>query len=203
MHAQTTIRIGIAMALAGVAAWAGLSAARAQSLPDLTVSIKVEPNPVPIGMGYEVQITVSNTEPPRPATIRNPDAPAVPTAPPDVSAPDVIPSRPGPVEGADVPEAELILGSTVKSGRIAVQTNPPLSIRDCYALGIDSPEERCTIGPLKKGGSWTITLVYRSPVPPGTTFPYTIGYWATIDDRNKIKERQEDNNAAGTTVSFQ
>jgi hypothetical protein len=126
----------------------------------------------------------------------------VPTAPSGVGVPDVISPSPSTVEGADVQEAELVIGSTVSSGRVAMQSNPPLSI-SCYSLGVGSPEERCTIGPLKKGQSWTITLVYSSPVPPGHTFPDTIGYWATIDGRNKIAERREDNNAAGITVSFQ
>jgi hypothetical protein len=195
-----TILIGVAIGAAATAS-GGVGAALAQPQPDLTVSMNAVPNPAPIGMGYEVQVIVSNPQPsPR---VIGPAVPRVPVAPPGVPVPDVTPPRPASPEGADVQEAELLLGSTVPGGRIAMQTTPPLSISGCHALGPGSPNERCIIGPLNKGGSWTITLVYSSPVPPGQTFPYTIGYWATIDDRNKIAERNEGNNTATVTVSFQ
>jgi hypothetical protein len=198
LRKTATILIGLAIGTAETES-GGVGAALAQPQPDLTVSMNAVPNPVPIGMGYEVQVRVSNPQPP--SIVISPEVPRVPVLPPGVAVPDAL--RSATPEGADVQQAELLLGSTVTGGRVAMQTTPPLSISGCYALGPGSPNERCIIGPLNKGGNWTITLVYMSPVPPGHTFPYTIGYWATIDDRNKIAERNEGNNTASVTVSFQ
>ena len=167
---------------------AGILERRTQ--PDLAVAMNVLPNPVPIGNGYEVQVVVSNVGP-----LPKPIAPGLPTLPGQDPS---IPSNIG-----DVQQAELLLTSTVSSGRVSMQIDPPLPMSACTSLGIGSSGERCTIGPLQRGGRWTITLVHRSPVPAGQAFPYTIGYGADIDDLNKIAEPDELNNTSGVTVSFQ
>jgi hypothetical protein len=190
-----TILVGFTTGSAAMAPW-GTGIARAQ-MPDLMVSMKANPNPVPIGMGYEVQITVRNAIPPR-RIIR--PGPASPTAPPSAQPP----LRPGrsTEQGANVEWASLLITTTVPSlQRVALQTNPRITIY-CYALGIGSSAERCFISPVPRGGTWTITMVYPSPVPPGQNYPYTIGYGAIIDDVNMVAEQNETNNAAQVTVSF-
>src|SRR5262245_60000058 len=99
-----------------------IGAARSQAEPDPTVSMNVVPNPVSIGKGYEVRVTNSNIKPI--PTIVRPGPPHAPV----------------PTEGADVQQVDLVLGSTVASGRVAMQAEQPLSVSNCVALDVGSAE---------------------------------------------------------------
>lgn len=68
---------------------------------------------------------------------------------------------------------------------------------------IDPTATRCVInGPLEKGGSWTVTMELKWPHHPGTFLDVeSITWTATIDDGNRVEERDEGNNSASLTVT--
>jgi endonuclease/exonuclease/phosphatase (EEP) superfamily protein YafD len=184
-------------------AW-GAQGQPASSRPDLTVSVKANPNPVPPGKGFELQVVIANIEPPHHIVRIPPDTPSVD---PSISIPIPPHSSDGETElGADVPHADLLLGSSAPTHHpSSVQTQPALDM-DCHPTSIGESTMRCTVGPLEKGKSWTITFVYPNPgfSPTGyARIAGTIGYGATIDDQSKIDERDEGNNNGGVTVNFE
>jgi hypothetical protein len=167
--------------------------------PDLTVSVRAVPNPVPFNMAFEVQIIIANTAP----------AAELAVPPPPVGrAPDEIPAPPvSPVEvvppGADVRITSVVLPTAnFIGGRVDIQADPTLGLRNCQLI-INSPPrvaqaERCAIGPLKKGGSWMITLVFSCPARAEED-----RFSAAIDDGQFITERDESNNYDAVWVKCQ
>ncbi len=181
----------------------------AQPAPDLVVSMNVVPNPVPYGVGYEVQIIVSNLA--LPALIA-PTMPRPSTLPSTALPGSALPPTSSPPQGVDVQQADLLLTGAVPPlaaiyGYVSMQTNPPLNVSSCQpAFGIFSNAIRCVIGPLPNGRNWTITLVYRAPnsvACPNAPCVSTGWFGATIDDRNTHAERNETNNSTNVSLSFQ
>jgi endonuclease/exonuclease/phosphatase family metal-dependent hydrolase len=202
-----TILIGVAIGSAALA-WGAQGQPTPQ--PDLTVSVNAAPNPVPFGVGYEVEIIVANTIPPSPP-------PETPVAPPDGPVPPDLADREtepdgeprvavlDPARGADVQQADLLLGTNVPTRPVTVQTQPPLDM-NCRATSPGESTWRCAIGPLMRGGRWTITFVYPNPRSPATASTETqpaISHTATIDDLGTIDERDETNNSGGVSVNFE
>jgi len=146
--------------------------------PDLGVTIRASPNPVPRGFGYEVLVTVTNPNP-----LLRP-----------------VGSPPPPLPGADVAQAQLILGINPGGAECcASHTQVSARINDIQLPGT---AEICTIGPLRNGGLYTIGSVYRPP-PRGGGLPGPITFGASIDPSNAVAERDETNNNAQVIVSFQ
>jgi hypothetical protein len=150
--------------------------------PDLGVTIRASPNPVPRGFGYEVLVTVTNPNP-----LLRP-----------------VGSPPPPLPGADVAQAQLILGINPGGQNAVLLTRkypPELTTFSCQA-NIEGTAEICSIGPLRNGGLYTIGSVYRPP-PRGGGLPGPITFGASIDPSNAVAERDETNNNAQVIVSFQ
>lgn len=182
-----------------------------RSLPDLTVSMNTNPVSVPVGMAYEVQIIITNNLPPsRPSPLTDvpradPSIPVPPVGGPEVPRVD----RPTITEGgADVQEAGLEFTTTFPGHhRVAMQVQPSISVRCNPSAGPagepDPKKEICAIGPLNKGGRWTITMVFAAVSRPMPTPGGVVVYGAHIDYLNRIVERDEGNNKAQVSMNIE
>jgi hypothetical protein len=194
-----------AACIAGAVIVGSAGNAQAQGTPDLTVAISASHNPV-VNRGpndfFEVMIQVSNLAPP--TTIIMPfTSPGTLRAPEGISPPPGIPPRPSPPQGADVPQATIIWSSefvisNASGGLVQLQSDPALNM-NCPPANFENAS-RCTIGPLRNGGSWLIVLVFQANAfPPGSRRTFTV----TVDDGNQVAERNDNNNTARVTVDFQ
>jgi hypothetical protein len=173
-----------------------LAAAWGQVPPDLTISMSATPNPVPRNYGYEVQLVIQNTLAPRPR-------PDILSPGPGLPAPS--PAPVSPLDGTDVQQAELQLGSTYSASPQSMRSTPPVPI-NCQPSGVGVSFVSCTIGPLPRGGRWVIDMVYPWPnVPAELTeaAANSFGLSAAIDPGNQIAERDENNNVAGVQMFFE
>jgi hypothetical protein len=212
LRKAATILIGVAIGSAAVGLEARAQPYRPDSvLPDLTVlSVRVVPPQVASDKSYELEITVANTMPPASGLT----GVGVPRVDPRIPFPKLggpaaprIGAHPITTGGANVLMAELIVGCSTCLNfslprRLKVQ--PRTRIR-CAAPQPGRFSQSCQIGPLRRGGRWTITAVFP---PLGAQFfahesvPYERSFSVIIDPRNVIAERDEWNNSASAGVEF-
>lgn len=170
-------------------------------LPDLIVSsVTVAPaSPVPVDANYRVQIVITNAKP----------IPQIRPIPPSVArAPIGVPTPPIPTEppncGADVAQADIYVSSDIPRARIGpVQIQPALNMT--CAPTISNLVERCVVGPLINGGSYTLTYDFapciRSDALPLLPGPLSTGLGVSLDPLNKIDERNDNNNGGHVDIS--
>jgi hypothetical protein len=117
-----------------------------------------------------------------------------------VEVANLLPPLSSSVRGADVAQAELLLSAVPATpvNLISRQHSPELTTFSCQS-DIAGNTEVCIIGPLPNGARYTIDSAYATRGVAARS----IQFGAQIDPSNKIAERDETNDNAAVTVSFQ
>lgn len=180
-------------------------------LPDLVVSsMTVAPaSPVPVDANYRVQIVITNPKPitqiinPNPHDVRRPpNGVPVPPIPADASHPrDEFPAN----CGTDVTQADIYVSSDITRTRLGPVQIQPLLNMTCAPPNISDLVERCVIGPLINGGSYTLTYNFapcvRSDSLPLLPGPLSTGMSVSLDPLNKLHQRNKNNNTGRVDIT--